>query len=177
MDIRLVVFCILLVAVTGRPHRRRCTMSKYKKVSADDITVIKKLQNEQETMMSSNAIRCYSMMMRHKQSVCDLEPSDRLLLTWNRVSITVDVLENMSASGALDSGSRSLMVFLRLRDDLMICKESSGFIETPSEHLKPWLHHLQKFMDEESPQCLQDAVILGLIQLLVEDVGCWAHGQ
>ncbi|KAM3910556.1 interferon lambda-3-like [Leptodactylus fuscus] len=177
MDIRLVVFCILLVAVTGHPHRRRCPMSRYKKVSTDDITVIKKLQNEQEKNMSSNAITCYSRMMKNKPSVCDLKSNDRLILPLERVTITTEVLANLSTSDVPDPVSQSLMMFLRIRDDLLICRGSPGHSETPSEQLKPWLNHLKNFVEEASPQCLQDAVLLGLIPLLVEDVGCWAHGK
>ncbi|XP_066438228.1 interferon lambda-2-like [Eleutherodactylus coqui] len=177
MDIRLVVFSILLLAVTANPLRRPCRMSRYKSVSSDDMTVIKELQNEHEKNMSTDAIKCYRRMMRHKPSVCDLTPSDRLIFTLKRVSVTVDVLENMSTSAAADPGSQSLRIFLQLRDDLMICKVSPGFNTIPSKQLKPWLHHLQHFMDEASPQCLQDAMLLSLISLMVEDVGCWAHGK
>ncbi|XP_075690589.1 interferon lambda-3-like [Rhinoderma darwinii] len=177
MDIRLVVFSIVLVAVTGHPHRRRCPMSRYKSVSSADIRVIRQLQNEHQKEMSINAIRCYRTMMRDKPSVCDLMPSDRLILTLERVSVTVDVLENTSMSGDADPGSQSLTFFHKLREDLMICKESPGYSETPSEKLKPWLHHLQHFIDTASPQCLQDAVLLSLIQIMVEDLGCWANGK
>ncbi|XP_056396018.1 interferon lambda-3-like [Hyla sarda] len=177
MDIRLVVFSILLVAVTGHPHRRRCPMSRYKSVSSTDITGIRQLQNEHEKNMSTSAIKCYNRMMRHKPSVCDLMSSDRLILTFERVSVTADVLENMTTFVVTDPGYQSLKIFLQLRDDLVICKDSPGSSETPSKQLKPWLDHLQNFMDMASAQCLQDAVLLGLIQLLVEDVGCWAHGK
>ncbi|XP_071980221.1 interferon lambda-3-like [Engystomops pustulosus] len=177
MDMRLVVLSIVLVAVSGHPHRRRCPMSRYKSLSTEDITAIRQLQNDHEKNMSPSAIKCYRRMVRHKPSGCDLEPSDRLILTLERVSVTVDVLENIPMSDVSDSGSKSLMIFLQLRDVFMICKESPGISETPSEQLKPWLHHLQYFMDLASPQCLQDAVILSLIPLLVEDVGCWVHGK
>ncbi|XP_069610564.1 uncharacterized protein [Ranitomeya imitator] len=178
MDVRLVVvFTLVLVAVTGLPHQRRCPMSRYQSVSSADIRVIRQLQNEHEKDMSTSAIKCYRNMMRHKPSVCDLMPSDRLILILERVSQTLDVLQSKSTSGATDVGPQSLMIFHKLRDDLMICKESTGISETPSEELKPWLHHLQHFKDLASPQCLQDAVLLGLIPILVEDVGCWVHGQ
>ncbi|CAN2391274.1 Interferon [Pristimantis euphronides] len=177
MDIRLVLFSILLVAVTGNPHNRPCPMSRYKSVSSEDMTMIKQLQMEHEKNMSTDAIKCYRRMMRHKPSVCDLMPSDRLILTLERVSVTVDVLENMSTSDVAEPGSQSLRIFLQLRNDLMSCKESPGFSRTPSKQLKSWLHHLQHFMDMASPECLQDAVLLSLISVMVEDVGCWAHGK
>ncbi|KAM4019283.1 interferon lambda-3-like [Anomaloglossus baeobatrachus] len=204
MDVRMVVFSLVLVAVTGQPHRRRCSMSRYQSVSSAYIRVIRQLQNEHKDI-STSAIKCYRSMI-HKPSVCDLMPSDRLILILKRVSLTVDVLQSMSTSGARDPGSQSLMIFLKLRDDLTICassnvqfllicmnvtyhpslinllfcvhqKESPGISETPSEELKPWLQHLQDFKDKESPQCLQDTMLLGLIPLLVEDVGCWVHGN
>ncbi|XP_073494087.1 interferon lambda-3-like [Phyllobates terribilis] len=177
MDVRLVVFSLVLVAVTGLPHQRRCPMSRYQSVSSSDIRVIQQLQNEHEKDMSTSAIKCYRRMMRQKPSVCDLKPSDRLILILERVSQTLDVLQSTSMSGATDLGSKSLIIFHKLRDDLTICKESPEIDEAPSEDLKPWLHHLQHFKDMESSQCLQDAVLLGLIPLMVEDVGCWAHGN
>ncbi|XP_069800153.1 uncharacterized protein [Dendropsophus ebraccatus] len=177
MDMRLVVLSIVLVAVTGHPHRRRCPMSRYKSVSSADIMAIRQLQNYHEKNMSTSAIKCYKRMMRHKPSVCDLKPSDRLILTLERVTVTTDVLANLSISAGPDPVSQSHIMFLRIRNDLLICRELSGHSKTPSEELKPWLHHLQHFVEEASPQCLQDAVLLGLIQLLVEDVGCWAHGK
>ncbi|XP_040262307.1 interferon lambda-3-like [Bufo bufo] len=175
MDVRLVVFCILFVAVTGHPHKRRCSMSRYKSVSSTDIKMIKGLQNEHEKDISTSAMKCYRRMMRHKPSVCDLNPSDRLILTLKRVTITAEILANLATSDVLDPVSQSLMMFLKIRDDLLICRESSEYSSTPSEELMPWLHHLQQFLEEASPQCLQDAVLLSLISLMVEDVGCWAH--
>ncbi|XP_071979607.1 interferon lambda-3-like [Engystomops pustulosus] len=177
MDIRLVVLSIVLVAVSGHPHRRRCPMSRYKSLSTEDITVIRQLQNDHEKNMSPNAIKCYRRMVRHKPSGCDLEPNDRLILTLERVSVVVEFLENVSTSDVSDPGFKSLLIFLKLKDDLLTCKESSGISEFPSEQLKPWLKHLQIFLDTASPDCLQDAVLLSLIPVLVEDVGCWAHGK
>ncbi|XP_044162233.1 interferon lambda-3-like [Bufo gargarizans] len=177
MDVRLVVFCILLVAVTAHPHKRRCSMSRYKSASSADIKIIRELQNEHEKNMSTSAIKCYRRMIRHKPSVCDLKPSDRLILTLERFTITTEVLVNLSTSDVSDPVSQSLMMFLKIRDDLLICRESPGHSKTPSEELTPWLHHLQHFVEEASPQCLQDAVLLSLISLMVEDVGCWAHGK
>ncbi|XP_044162232.1 uncharacterized protein LOC122946576 [Bufo gargarizans] len=160
MDVRLVVFCILLVAVTGHPHKRRCLMSRYKSASSADIKMIRQLQNEHEKNMSTSAMKCYKRMMRHKPSVCDLKSSDRLILTLERVTITTEVLANLSTSAVPDPVSQSLT-----GDDLLICRESPGHSKTPSEELKPWLHHLHHFVDEASPQCLQDAVLLSLISL------------
>ncbi|XP_075690587.1 interferon lambda-2-like [Rhinoderma darwinii] len=177
MDIRLVVFSIVLVAVTGHPQRRSCPTSRYKSVSSADIRVIRQLQNEHEKNMSTSAMKCYRRMMRHKPSVCDLTSSDRLILTLGRVTVTTEVLENLSTSAVPDPVSQSLMILLKIRDDLLICKDTPGHSGTPSEQLKAWLHHLQQFMEAASPQCLQDAVLLSLIQLMVEDVGCWAHGK
>ncbi|XP_071979606.1 interferon lambda-2-like [Engystomops pustulosus] len=178
MDIRLVVLSIVLVAVSGHPHRRRCPMSRYKSLSTEDITVIRQLQNDHTQNMSSSALRCYRRMIRHKPSVCDLKSSDRLIMTLKRITITTEVLANLSTSAVPDPVSQSLMMLLKIKDDLLICRGSPGQDGgTTSEQLKPWLHHLQHFVEEASPQCLQDAVILGLIPLLVEDVGCWAHGK
>ncbi|KAM4019310.1 interferon lambda-3-like [Anomaloglossus baeobatrachus] len=116
-------------------------------------------------------------MMRHKPSVCDLIASDRLYLILERVTITSEVLASLSTSAVSDPASQSLMMFLKIKDDLLICRESPGHSKTPSEKLKPWLHHLQHFVEEESSQCLQEAVLLSLISLLVEDIGCWPHGK
>ncbi|KAM4019311.1 interferon lambda-3-like [Anomaloglossus baeobatrachus] len=127
--------------------------------------------------MSTSAITCYRRMMRHKPSVCYLIVSDSLTLIFKRVTLTTKVLENLSTSAVPDPASQSLMMFFRIRDDLLIFRESTGHSKTPSEKLKPWLDHLQHFVVEESSQCLQEAVLLSLIPLLVEDIGCWAHGK
>ncbi|KAM4019989.1 interferon lambda-3-like [Anomaloglossus baeobatrachus] len=177
MDLRLVLFSIVLVAVTGNPHRRRCPMARYQSVSSTDIKVIRQLQNEHEKNMSTSAIKCYKRMIRHKPSVCDLMDSDRLILTLERVTITTEVLANLSTSAVPDPASQSLMMFLKIKDDLLICREFPGHSKTPSDKLKPWLHHLQHFVEKESSQCLQEAVLLSLIPLVVEDIGCWAHGK
>ncbi|XP_071980783.1 interferon lambda-2-like [Engystomops pustulosus] len=177
MDMRLVVLSIVLVAVSGHPHRRRCPMSRYKSLSTEDITAIRQLQNDHTQNMSSSALRCYRRMIRHKPSVCDLKASDRLTMTLKRITITTEVLANLSTSAVPDPVSQSLMMLLKIKYDLLICRGSQGQDDGPSDQLKPWLLHLQHFVDESSPQCLQDAVILSLIPLLVEDVGCWAHGK
>ncbi|KAM4019990.1 interferon lambda-3-like [Anomaloglossus baeobatrachus] len=177
MYYRLVVFTIVLVAVTGHPHRRRCPMSRHQSISSSDIRVIRQLQNEHEKNMSTSALKCYRRMIKHKPSVCDLMASDRLILTLERVKITTEVLTNLSTPAVPDPASQSLMMFLRVKDDLLICRELPGHSKTPSEKLKPWLHHLQHFMEEASPQCLQEAVLLSLIPLVVEDIGCWAFGK
>ncbi|XP_073494061.1 interferon lambda-3-like [Phyllobates terribilis] len=177
MDIRLVVFSIVLIAVTGHPHKRRCPMSRYQSVSSADIRVIKQLQNEHEKNMSTSPIKCYRRMVRHKPSVCDLMANDRLILTLERVTITTEVLVNLSTSAVPDLASQSLGMFLKIRDDLLLCRESPGHSKTPSEKLRPWLHHLHHFVKEASPQCLQEAVLHSLIPLVVEDIGCWAHGK
>ncbi|XP_073494065.1 interferon lambda-3-like [Phyllobates terribilis] len=177
MDIRLVVFSIVLIAVTGHPHKRRCPMSRYLSVSSADIRVIKQLQNEHEKNMSTSAIKCYRRMVRHKPSVCDLMANDRLILTLERVTITTEVLANLSISAVPDLESQSLGMFLKIRDDLLLCRESPGHSKTPSEKLRPWLHHLHHFVKEASPQCLEEAVLHSLITLVVEDIGCWAHGK
>ncbi|XP_075042026.1 interferon lambda-2-like [Mixophyes fleayi] len=174
MDIRLVVLTLLFVAVSGYPHGRHCPVSRYITVSPNDINLLKQLQSESEKNITSNAMRCYRRMLKHKPSVCDLTPSDRLILTLERVSLTVDVLEDMSTSALPDPVSQSLMVFLKLRDDLMICKETPEYSDPASQQLKPWLHHLQHFKEVASPECVQDAVLLSLVSLRVEDVSCWA---
>ncbi|XP_075178689.1 interferon lambda-2-like [Anomaloglossus baeobatrachus] len=177
MDVvRLVVFSIVLVAVTGHPYRRCCSMARYQSLSSTDIRVIRQLQNEHEKTMSISAIKCYRRMMRHKPSVCDLMASDRLILTLERVTVTTEVLTNLSTSAVPDLVSQTLMMFLKIRDDLLICRELSGHSKPPSEELKPWLHHLQHFVEQESSQCLQEAMLLILIiPLMIEDVACWAH--
>ncbi|XP_068127962.1 uncharacterized protein [Hyperolius riggenbachi] len=177
MDIRLVVLSLLLVAVSGRPHKRLCPMSRYSSVASSDITALKQLQHDHERNASTNATRCYRRMLRHKPSVCDLTPRDRIILTLERVSLAVDVLANMSTSPLRDAVTRSLMVFLRLKDDLMICRGSADQSEPTSPELKLWLAHLQHFKEVASTDCVQDAVILSLISLRVEDVTCWALNQ
>ncbi|KAM5191464.1 uncharacterized protein ACMZJ9_017945 [Mantella aurantiaca] len=174
MDIRLVVLNILLVAVSGRLHRRICPISRYLSVTSSDITTLKELQHDHEKNMSTNAMRCYRRMLRHKPSVCDLTQRYRLTLTLERVLLAVDVLTNMSTSVHSDAVKQSLLVFLKLRDDLMVCRGSPEYSEPTSPELKLWLHHLQRFKESASTDCVQEAVILSLIPLRVEDVTCWA---
>ncbi|KAM5191459.1 uncharacterized protein ACMZJ9_017492 [Mantella aurantiaca] len=177
MDIRLVVLNILLVAVSGRLHRRICPMNRYLSVTSSDITTLKELQHDHEKNMSTNAMRCYRRMLRHKPSVCDLTQRDRLILTLERVSLTVDILTNMSTSSHHDTVNQSLLLFLKLKDDLMGCRGSPEYSEPNSPELKLWLHHLQQFKETASPDCVQEGVILSLIPLRVEDVTCWALNQ
>ncbi|XP_077334724.1 interferon lambda-2-like [Lithobates pipiens] len=174
MDIRLVVLSILLVSVSGRLHRRLCPKSRYLSVTSSDITTLKELQHDHEKNMSTNAMRCYRRMLRHKPSVCDLTQRDPLILTLERVLLTVEVLKNMSVSAQNDTVKQALMVYLKLKDDLMVCRGSSEYNEPTSPKLKLWLHHLQHFKEAASPDCVQEAVILSLIPLRVEDVTCWA---
>ncbi|XP_077334728.1 interferon lambda-2-like [Lithobates pipiens] len=174
MDIRLVVLSILLVSVSGRLHRRLCPKSRYLSVTSSDITTLKELQHDHEKNMSTNAMRCYRRMLRHKPSVCDLTQRDPLILTLERVSLTVEVLKNMSVSAQNDTVKQALMVYLKLKDDLLVCRGSSEYNEPTSPELKLWLHHLQHFKEAASPDCVQEAVILSLISLRVEDVTCWA---
>ncbi|XP_075180964.1 uncharacterized protein LOC142251801 [Anomaloglossus baeobatrachus] len=213
MDIRLVVFSIVLVAVTGHPHQRRCPMSTDIRVIRMNMYGERLCYTERSLEFSyrvhiftyfvksedpslslkddryhlfhyvvfdsflSGGIGSCRKMMRHKPSVCDLIASDRLYLILERVTITSEVLASLSTSAVSDPASQSLMMFLKIKDDLLICRESPGHSKTPSEKLKPWLHHLQHFVEEESSQCLQEAVLLSLISLLVEDIGCWPHGK
>ncbi|XP_075042029.1 interferon lambda-2-like [Mixophyes fleayi] len=174
MDIRLVVLTVLFVAVSGYPHGRHCPVSRYITVSPTDIKLLKQLQSESEKNMTINSMRCHRRMLKRKPFVCDLKPSDRLILTLERVSLTVDVLANMSTSALPDPVSQSLMVFLKLRDDLMICKKTPVYSELASKRLRKWLRYLQRFKEAASPECVQDAVLLSLISLRVEDVSCWA---
>ncbi|XP_077334726.1 interferon lambda-2-like [Lithobates pipiens] len=174
MDIRLVVLSILLVSVSGRLHRRLCPKSRHLSVTSSDITTLKELQHDHEKNMSTNAMRCYRRMLRHKPSVCDLTQRDPLILTLERVSLTVEVLKNMSVSAQNDTVKQALMVYLKLKDDLILCRGSSEYNEPTSPELKLWLHHLQHFKEAASPDCVQEAVILSLISLRVEDVTCWA---
>lgn len=174
MDLRLVLLSFILVAVMGRPHVSVCRTSRYLSVPPSDITTLRQLQHEREKNMSSNATRCYKRMLRHKPSVCDLTQSDRLMITLERVSLTVEVLKNMSTSTLPDAVTPSLAVFLRLKDDLMTCRGPTTLREATSAPLRAWLHHLQHYKETASPDCIQDAVILSLLPLRVEDVTCWA---
>lgn len=80
----------------------------------------------------------------------------------------------MSVSAQNETVKQALMVFLKLKDDLMVCRGSPENNESTSPELKLWLHHLQHFKETASPDCVQEAVILSLIPLRVEDVTCWA---
>ncbi|XP_068103957.1 interferon lambda-3-like [Hyperolius riggenbachi] len=130
-----------------------------------------------ENVMSVNAMKCHKRMLRNKPSVWDLPPSDRLILTLEQVSLVVDVLTEMSSFALPDPVTQGLMVFLKLKDDLMTCKDSLDYSEPTSSQLKAWLAHFQRFQKVASPECVQEAVMLGLLRLRVEDVRDWAHNQ
>ncbi|OCT66339.1 hypothetical protein XELAEV_18042595mg [Xenopus laevis] len=103
--------------------------------------------------------------------------SDRLILTLERVTLAVDVLTNMSESPLSEFISQPLEFFRSLEDDLKHCRKSPLNSDPPSQQLMPWLNHLKHFREKVSSQCVQDAVLLSLIQLLIEDVMCWANKE
>uniref|UniRef100_A0A6I8PVB1 Interleukin 28B (interferon, lambda 3), gene 1 n=1 Tax=Xenopus tropicalis TaxID=8364 RepID=A0A6I8PVB1_XENTR len=103
--------------------------------------------------------------------------SDRLILTLERVTLAVDVLTNMTESPLAKLLSLPLTMLLSLEDDLKICRKSPLYSDPPSEQLMPWLHHLKHFREKVSSECVQDAVLLSLTQLLIEDIMCWANNE
>ncbi|OCT68128.1 hypothetical protein XELAEV_18039424mg [Xenopus laevis] len=150
IPIRLAAMMVLLVTVTAHPHRRHCHMSRYRSLSPSDIRAVRLLHNEHEKSPFSDGIKCQKKMFRHKPSVCDLKASDKQILTLERVTLAVDVLTNMTESSLSEFVSQPLEFFRSLEDDLKHCV---------------------------SVQCVQDAVLLSLIQLLIEDVMCWANKE
>ncbi|NP_001165234.1 interleukin 28B (interferon, lambda 3), gene 1 precursor [Xenopus tropicalis] len=177
IPIRLAAMMALLVTVTAHPHRRHCHMSRYRSVSPSDIRAVRRLHNEHEKSPFSDGIKCYRKMLRQKPSVCDLQASDRLILTLERVTLAVDVLTNMTESPLAKLLSLPLTMLLSLEDDLKICRKSPLYSDPPSEQLMPWLHHLKHFREKVSSECVQDAVLLSLTQLLIEDIMCWANNE
>ncbi|XP_040262299.1 interferon lambda-3 [Bufo bufo] len=169
MDIRLLALLVSLVVVGGRPHRRLCPLFQHSSMSTSEVKSLRHLRNDQQKKISGDGVKCYTTMTRHKTSICDLTPSDRLILTLERVSLTLDVLTNMSTS---DTVTNSMKAFLKLRDQLTICRELPKYSDPASEQLEPWLSHLQDFKEKASPQCVQDAVVLNLISLRMQNVMC-----
>nr|NP_001389911.1 interferon lambda-3-like precursor [Xenopus laevis] len=177
IPIRLAAMMVLLVTVTAHPHRRHCHMSRYRSLSPSDIRAIRLLHNEHEKSPFSDGIKCQKKMFRHKPSVCDLKASDKQILTLERVTLAVDVLTNMTESPLSEFVSQPLEFFRSLEDDLKHCRKSPLYSDSPSQKLMPWLNHLKHFRERVSAQCVQDAVLLSLIQLLIEDVMCWANKE
>ncbi|OCT68131.1 interferon lambda-3 [Xenopus laevis] len=177
IPIRLAVMMVLLVTVTAHPHRRHCHMSRYRSLSPSDIRAVRHLHNEHEKSPFSDGIKCYRKMIRQKPSVCDLQESDRLILTLERVSLAVDVLQNVTESPLTTLVSQPLTMFLSLEDDLKFCRKSPKYSDPPSPKLMPWLNHLKNFRERVPTECVQDAVLLSLIQLRIEDVMCWANSE
>uniref|UniRef100_A0A6I8T066 Interferon, lambda 3 n=1 Tax=Xenopus tropicalis TaxID=8364 RepID=A0A6I8T066_XENTR len=103
--------------------------------------------------------------------------SDRLILTLERVTMAVDVLTNITDSPLSEFVSKPLEFFHSLEDDLKHCRKSPLYSDPPSQQLMPWLNHLKHFRERVSSQCVQDAVLLSLTQLLIEDVMCWANKE
>ncbi|NP_001165237.1 interferon, lambda 3 precursor [Xenopus tropicalis] len=177
IPIRLAAMMVLLVTVTAHPHRRHCHMSRYRSVSPSDIRAVRRLHNEHEKSPFSDGIKCQKKLFRQKASVCDLKASDRLILTLERVTMAVDVLTNITDSPLSEFVSKPLEFFHSLEDDLKHCRKSPLYSDPPSQQLMPWLNHLKHFRERVSSQCVQDAVLLSLTQLLIEDVMCWANKE
>ncbi|OCT66340.1 interferon lambda-3 isoform X2 [Xenopus laevis] len=177
IPIRLAAMMVLLVTVTAHPHRRHCHTSRYRSLSPSDIRAVRLLHNEHEKSSTNDGIKCQKRMFRQKPSVCELKASDRLILTLERVTLAVDVLTNMSESPLSEFISQPLEFFRSLEDDLKHCRKSPLNSDPPSQQLMPWLNHLKHFREKVSSQCVQDAVLLSLIQLLIEDVMCWANKE
>ncbi|KAM4696397.1 interferon lambda-2-like [Rhinophrynus dorsalis] len=175
--IRLGAVMVLLVAVSGHPHRRHCHMSRYRSISPSDMRAVRLLQREHEERTFTDGVKCHKKMMRHKPSVCDLRASDRLILTLERVTLTVDVLTNITTSSPSDNLSQPLDVFLALEEDLKFCRMSPVYSDPPSHQLRPWLHHLQHFREKVTLECVQHSVLLSLTHLLMDDVTCWANSE
>ncbi|KAM4641324.1 interferon lambda-3-like [Discoglossus pictus] len=175
--IRLAAMTVLLGIVTAHPLRRHCPMSRYRLVSETDMKTLRHLQERYEDVVVKDGMKCYQRMLRHKPSACKLEASDRLTLTLERVSLAVDVLTNMTDSPLSDLVSQPLEIFSVLEQDLTLCRRSLLFSDPPTQHVKPWLQHLRRYKKMVSSECLQETVILSLIQLLVEDVKCWASSE
>ncbi|XP_077344757.1 interferon lambda-3-like [Lithobates pipiens] len=177
MDIRLLALTIFIAVVSGRPHGKTCPLSRYLSVSSADMTVLRQLQHGHENAMSIKAMSCYRRMLRHKPSACDLTSSDALLLTLEQVSLVIDVLSDMSTFAVTDPVTQALMIFLKMKDDLMTCRESMEYSGPASPQLKAWLDHFQHFQEVVPLDCVRHAVLLNLITLRMENVTCWALNQ
>ncbi|KAG8448904.1 hypothetical protein GDO86_015833 [Hymenochirus boettgeri] len=176
-SITLAILIILLVAVTGHPHRRLCHMAKYRSIPSNSIKAVRLLQNEHEKNPFCEGIKCYRKMFRHKPSVCDLKGSDKLILTLERVSMAAEVLTNLTNSPLTELVSQTIPFLLSLENDLKLCRNSPKNGNPPTQKLIPWLTHLKHFQEEVSLECVQDAVLLSLTRLLIEDVMCWANNE
>ncbi|XP_053330125.1 uncharacterized protein LOC128503955 [Spea bombifrons] len=157
---------VLLGAATGHPHRKHCHLSKYRSISLGEMAELRELQNHEEEM--EVGVKCHHGLRLKRFPQCDLKGEERLTLTLHRVSLAVEVLQNLSGS---DRGHRSLDIFSSLKKELSSCKMRNSSV------LESCRGHLMKYSETVSAECLRRDVLLNLVWLLVEDVRLLIPGE
>ncbi|XP_069800154.1 uncharacterized protein [Dendropsophus ebraccatus] len=153
----------------GHPLHKRCPMSKYKKLQPDTMDAARRLQNLQKIKAS-----CTQGLLLENVTNCDIMGTARLPLTLQRLSLVINVLENINTTGNFkktDLVKRNLEAFSILQDDLMNCDR----VESPN--LRDCESHLDQYRTTVSSECLENDVLLNLLWILVEDVGYCVHGD
>ncbi|KAM4021306.1 uncharacterized protein ACNLHF_001364 [Anomaloglossus baeobatrachus] len=99
---------------------------------------------------------------------CDLKGRDRLPLTLDRVSLVINVLENVTVTELV---KQNLEAFYILESDLMNCEMEK------SPELKTCRHHLKHYRATVTHECLKNDVLLSLVWFLTEDMGQLIGGR
>ncbi|XP_077148618.1 uncharacterized protein LOC143809430 [Ranitomeya variabilis] len=155
-------FASLQDVAEGHPIQNHCHMSKYKKMQPSAMSPARKLQNLQHKKSSCH----HGLRLKHFED-CDIKGRDRLMLTLYRVSLVVDVLENMNKTELV---KQNLNAFSILESDLMNCEMEK------SPELKNCRHHLKQYRETVTQECLKNDVLTSLVWILTEDMGQLIHG-
>ncbi|XP_071980871.1 uncharacterized protein [Engystomops pustulosus] len=166
--IRITAFLVLLYVflqdtAEGHPLQNQCYMSKYKKIQPSIMAPARMLQNQQKKRPS-----CHQGLHLRKFKYCDIKGRERLLLTLQRISLVVNVLENMNKTKVV---TQNLEAFSILQGDLMNCE----VIKSPE--LNSCRHHLHHYRETVTKECLENDVLLSLEWILTEDLGYLIHGR
>ncbi|XP_075692783.1 uncharacterized protein LOC142660018 [Rhinoderma darwinii] len=99
---------------------------------------------------------------------CDVKGKERLMLILHRLSLVVNVLENMNKT---DLVMQNLETFSILHSDLMNCE----MVKSPE--LRRCRDHLNQYKETVTKECLQNDVLMSLVWILGEDIGYLIHEE
>lgn len=157
---------LLRNTATGHSIQTFCFPSKLKALLFNAIPHAKELQNKYE--LEGNKPNCQFMFQLTNHPCCNLRGMERLALSLYRVSLTVQVLENIT----MDSLVRNnLEIFTVIQDELSRCEA------TKSPEAEACQQHLMKYVAKVPTECLKNDILFHLIWTLYEDVGFLLPGE
>ncbi|XP_056396019.1 uncharacterized protein LOC130291364 [Hyla sarda] len=164
----LLCFAYLQHPAEGHPLQKRCHISKYKMVRPDMMDAASKLQIQPKYKPICNqGLRLINFPN------CDIKGKARLMLTLDRLSLVIRVLENMNTTGNLIKTqlvAQNLETFSILQTDLMNCEK----VQSPN--LKKCQRHLNQYRKTVTSECLENDVLQNLVWILIDDVGYLVNG-